>query len=223
MLANQFEDWKKTSDSFMGKIRGKVSTAFFVQHNYLFWLRNVEDETVILYYKNSGGSPWIHHLSKAEAWLKEKEEACVTIDNIESPGTKWAFKGFSDVNVKAVLDQQPLLGTGSLPDWLCNLVRRQEGPMVALDTYWDKLRLWRCIAVHRGTRPDLSRQAARELAKSFFNSEPRQTTAQKHHSMSLTGLKDISTRGQLSRIGSGFKSVSLSKRLMEKIRSDMAP
>ena len=29
--------------------------------------------------------------------------------------------------------------------------------------------LWRCIAVHRGSRPDRSATAARELAKSFFN------------------------------------------------------
>ena len=28
--------------------------------------------------------------------------------------------------------------------------------------------LWRCIAVHRGARPDRSTQAARELAKSFY-------------------------------------------------------
>ena len=40
--------------------------------------------------------------------------------------------------------------------------------MLALDTYKDNLCLWRCIAVHRGARPDRSTQGARELAKSFF-------------------------------------------------------
>ena len=40
--------------------------------------------------------------------------------------------------------------------------------MVALDTYQDNLCLWRCIAVHRGARPDRSTQVARGLAKSFF-------------------------------------------------------
>jgi len=40
--------------------------------------------------------------------------------------------------------------------------------MLALDTYRDNLCLWRCIAVHRGSRPDRSTTPARELAKSFF-------------------------------------------------------
>ena len=40
--------------------------------------------------------------------------------------------------------------------------------MVALDTYQDNLCLWRCIAVHLGSRPDRSTAAARELAKSSF-------------------------------------------------------
>ena len=41
--------------------------------------------------------------------------------------------------------------------------------MIALDTYKDNLCLWRCIAAHRGSRPDRSTKAARELAKGFFN------------------------------------------------------
>ena len=41
--------------------------------------------------------------------------------------------------------------------------------MLALDTFKDNLCLWRCIAVHQGSRPDRSTTAARELAKSFFN------------------------------------------------------
>ena len=78
------------------------------------------------------------------------------------------FRGYSDVDVKVVLNRQPLLGTGPLPDWLRNLARGRAGPMVALDTYQDNLCLWRCIALHRGARPDRSTTAARELAKSFF-------------------------------------------------------
>ena len=41
--------------------------------------------------------------------------------------------------------------------------------MLALDTFKDNLCLWRCIAVHRGSRPDRSTTAAWELAKSFFS------------------------------------------------------
>ena len=61
------------------------------------------------------------------------------------------------------------MGTGLLPDWLrkqANTGRKQA--MVALDTYRDNLCLWRCIAVHKGARPDRSTEAARSLAKSFF-------------------------------------------------------
>ena len=61
------------------------------------------------------------------------------------------------------------MGTGPLPDWLCNLAHAARGQaMVALDNYQDNLCLWRCIAVHRGSRPDRSTKVARGLAKSFF-------------------------------------------------------
>ena len=76
------------------------------------------------------------------------------------------FRGYSDVDVKVVLDRQPLLGTGPLPNWLRNIAHGRS--MLALDTYQNNLCLWRCIAVHRGARPDRSTTAARELAKSFF-------------------------------------------------------
>ena len=76
------------------------------------------------------------------------------------------FRGYSDVDVKVVLDRQPLVGTGPLPVWLRNLTRTNV--MVALDTYKDNLCLWRCIAVHRGARPDRSTQTARQLAMGFF-------------------------------------------------------
>ena len=77
------------------------------------------------------------------------------------------FEAYFNVDVKVVLDNQPLLGTGPLPDWLRNLSHSRN--MIALDTYRDNLCLWRCIAVHRGSRPDRSTTAARELAKGFFN------------------------------------------------------
>ena len=46
-----------------------------------------------------------------------------------------------------------------LPDWLCNLVRGRAGSMVALDTCWDNLCLWSCIAVHHSALPHRSLQA----------------------------------------------------------------
>ena len=76
------------------------------------------------------------------------------------------FRGYSDVDVKVVLDRQPLVGTGPLPVWLRNLTRTNV--MVVLDTYKYNLCLWSCIAVHQGARPDRSTQTARQLAMGFF-------------------------------------------------------
>ena len=100
-------------------------------------------------------------------------------DKILRPNTKWVFVGFSSVEVKVVLDRQPLLGTGPLPVWLRSLARGREGTMVALDTYQDNLCLWRCIAVQRGANPQRSTQAARELAKSFFKLSGRPDDVEK--------------------------------------------
>ena len=99
--------------------------------------------------------------------MREKEDARLNIDNIERPNTKWVFRSYSDVDVKVGIDRKPLLGTGPLPDWLRNLAHSRN--MLTLDTYIDNLCLWRCIAVHQGSRPDRSTTAARELAKGFFN------------------------------------------------------
>ena len=70
------------------------------------------------------------------------------------------------MEVKGVLDNQPMLGTGPLPDWLRNLAHGRK--MFALDTYRDNLCLWRCVAVYQGARPDRYTQAAKRLARGFF-------------------------------------------------------
>ena len=88
------------------------------------------------------------------------------------------FEKHFNVDVKVVFDRQPLLGTGPLPGWLRNLAHSHN--MVALDTYKDNLCLWRCIAVHRGSRPDRSTTAAWELAKGYFNLTAVPQDCQKH-------------------------------------------
>ena len=62
-----------------------------------------------------------------------------------------------------------MLGTGPLPEWLRNLSHGRN--MISLDTFQDNLCPWRCIAVHRGVRPDRCTQAAKQLAKGFFKSD----------------------------------------------------
>ena len=44
------------TDQFMRKIRERVRTSFYLRHNYSYWIENIEDGTVILFYKNSEGS-----------------------------------------------------------------------------------------------------------------------------------------------------------------------
>lgn len=169
----QFIFWRRNRDLkenqtnyFMQKIRRRAQASYYVRHNYSYWLENAEDETIILLYKNSGGSPWIRRNAAGEDWLREKKEERLNIDTVERPSTRWVFRGFSDVDVKIVFNQQPLLGTGPLPEWLRNLAHGRA--MVALDTFQDNLCLWRCIAVHFSARPDRSTEAAREMAKSLL-------------------------------------------------------
>ena len=156
---------KDLTPKFMEKIIENVRTSFYMRHTYSYMLRNIEDGTIIFYYQNKG-SPWVNTYSEAENWLINKEAVRLDADSIERPNTKWIFEGHFNADVKVVLDHQPLMGTGPLPNWLRNLAHSRS--MVALDTYRDNMCLWRCIAVHRGARPDRSTKAAQGLAKSFF-------------------------------------------------------
>ena len=156
---------KDLTPNFMEKIRESVRSSFYIRHVYSYKLRNIEDGTIIFYYKNKG-SPWMNTYAEAENWLIKMEAERLDVDSIERPNTKWIFEGHFNVDVKVVLDRQPLMGTGQLPDWQRNLAHSRS--MVTLDTYRDNMCLWRCIAVHKGARPDRSTKAAQGLAKSFF-------------------------------------------------------
>ena len=157
---------KDLTPDFMKKLRDKVHTSFYLRHYFSNQLRNIEDDSSMLWHTNEG-SPGFDRFSDAKKWLDEREKIRLDPDNINRPDKKWVFEDHFNVDVKVVLDRQPLLGTGPLPDWLRNLSHNRS--MLALDTFKDNLCLWRCIAVHRGSRPDRSTTAARELAKSFFN------------------------------------------------------
>jgi len=123
------------------------------------------------YYKQSKRSPWFTKISEAEKWVREEERKRLTPPKEEeTPDSEWEpdpKEPQAHVELKVVLDRKPLLGTGPLPDWLRNLAHGRD--MVALDTYRDNLCLWRCIAVHKGLRPDRSTNEARGLAKGSTN------------------------------------------------------
>ena len=111
----------------------------------------------------------MNNYREAEKWLNQQENNRLHIDNIKRPDTKWVFIKFSYIEVKAVIDRLPLLGTGPLPDWLRNLAHGRK--MVSLDTYSDNMCLWRCIAVYKGARIDRCTKLARQLARGFFKAD----------------------------------------------------
>ena len=102
-------------------------------HHYSYQLQNIEDGTVIVYYTNHG-SRWINKLSEAEEWLREEEVKRLDANKIKRPtiATKWEFVSFFNVDVKVVLDREPLLGTGPLPEWLRNLPLGEEGQWIPI-------------------------------------------------------------------------------------------
>ena len=111
----------------------------------------------------------MNDFAEAERWVNEQENNRSNLDNIELPNTKWAFVKFSNIDVKAVLDNQPMLGTGPFPDWLRNLAHGCK--MLSLENFRDNMCVWRCIAVYQGARPDRCTQSARLLARGFFKSD----------------------------------------------------
>ena len=113
------------------------------RHVYAYQLRNIEDGTVILY-SSRRSSLWFDELKNAADWLSSQENKRLDPDNIKRPLTKWKIVSFFSVDEKVVLDRQPLLGTGPLPNWLRNLAHSRS--MVALDTYRDNL----CLPDVRG-------------------------------------------------------------------------
>ena len=68
------------------------------------------------HYKQQSGPPWMNTFAVAERWLHEQESKRLNIGNIERPNTKWVFVKFSNIEVTVVLDNQPMLRTGPLPD-----------------------------------------------------------------------------------------------------------
>jgi len=150
----------------MAKIRERVSTSFYLRHVFAYQLHNIQDGTIIVFYSNPKSSQWFNKLENAGKWLITQEELRLDNERVERPSTKWVFENFFNVDVKVVLDRQPLVGTGPLPDWLQNLAHSQL--MVSLDVYNGNLCLWRCLAVHRGAHTDRCTKVVQRLAQSFY-------------------------------------------------------
>ena len=58
---------------------------------------------------------WINNCAEPERWLNDQDNHPLKLDNIERSSIKWVFVEFSNIEVKALFDRQPLSGTGPLP------------------------------------------------------------------------------------------------------------
>ena len=146
----------------MHKIRTNVRSRHKLNYRFGYELLNTETGEYTVLYKNKN-SPWFSRLSETQAWLQEQENLCLQGENIDKPNTKWTFKSHVFVDLKAILDRQPLqIGFGRLPDWL----RNKHGVM-SLDTYDDNKCLFRCIPVHQGADRRFNTRKTRELEQSF--------------------------------------------------------
>ena len=106
----------------------------------------------------------MERLSQTNEWLEDQEELRLQGARLERPDTKWTFLRHYFVELKAILDRQPLqIGVGRLPAWL-----RNKHEVYSLDTYNDDLCLFRCIAVHQGAHKRDNTRKSRELTQSFF-------------------------------------------------------
>jgi len=122
----------------MAKVEA-LQTSFYLRFTYTCQLWNLETGKVILFSPNitgvSTGSPSLLRThATAREWLTEKDAMRLDMANLPRPNTNCGFQCFVQVEVKAILVEQPLLGQGQLPDWLHN----KKG-LYALDTFNDNM------------------------------------------------------------------------------------
>ena len=158
---------KSLATQMLIKIRQSVQTRHKLRIRWGILLRNIEDDQLEFYYTNTPASPLMDKLSESRAWLEVLEESRLQ-GQVKRPNTKWVFERAVSVDLKAILDRQPLqIGRGCLPNWL-----RNKHGIISLDQYEDYLCLFRCLAVHEGSRPDRCARRARQLVQSFLAFHP---------------------------------------------------
>ena len=152
----------------MHKIRTNVRSRHKLNYRFGYELLNTETGEYTVLYKNKN-SPWFSRLSETQAWLQEQENLRLQGENIDRPNRKWTFKSHVFVDLKAILDRQPLqIGLGRLPDWL-----RNKHEVMSLDIYDDNKCLFRCIAIYRGADRRFNTRKTRELEQSFSAAYPK--------------------------------------------------
>ena len=171
------------------KIRQDVHTRHELRIRWGDTIRNIEDNHLIVWYTNNPASPWFDKLSQSKQWLGELEESRLQQD-IQRPDTKWVFEKFVSVDLKAVLDRQPLqIGLGRLPPWL-----RNKHQVIALDKYADALCLFRCMAVFAGARPDKNCPLNPAICPKLLSRAPKALPWTNSCEQVVLGRKTLQTR-----------------------------
>ena len=169
---------KSLVSQMLNRIRYNVRTRHKLNFRVAVNLQKIENNEYTVYYTNTS-SHWFSKLSETQAWLQEQEELRLQGERIDRPNTKWVFESTVFVDLKVILDRQPLrIGLGRLPAWL-----RNKREVIALDTFKDDLCIFRCMAVHLGADTRYNMRRTRELAQSFFGAHPKlgTLTSQKFH------------------------------------------
>ena len=154
------------AEQIQSKIVEHVKTRFKLKLSSTVELLNITDGKKLVYYQTIGDSPWLETLTASHNWVKQQEE--LRLENQHRPNTQWAYEKTLMVYAKDILDRQPLsIGLGRLPDWL-----RNKPGVLSLDTFRDKLCLFRFIAVHWGAHVRDNIRRTNELAETFFAQRP---------------------------------------------------
>ena len=80
------------------------------------------------------------------------------------------YEGFQRINIRLISSNEPLMGCGSLPDWL-----RGKRCIYAIDNVSDNLCVWRCLVIFNRIRKNQQRpekgktREALNLARKFYN------------------------------------------------------
>ena len=73
-----------------------------IRFNYMYQLRNIENDERIAYFKESERSPRFDRLSETEDWVAQEEEKRLRGENNKGPNTKWVFEEHLMVEVRRI-------------------------------------------------------------------------------------------------------------------------
>ena len=149
----------------MEKIGEAVQNRFRINYSYYNVLRNIETGKTFPWLQEEMKSGWFNTRPEAERWLEPQERDRLDNERFDRPDTRRVFDGFMSVQIKIILDNQPLrVREGRLPEWL----RKKKG-IFALDVFDDNLCVFRCLVVHRGAHKRNKIRQTRQMAKECFS------------------------------------------------------